>query len=381
MRQQGGRAPREVRLTHPAGWGDRRLSALTESAARAGIAAPRLVSEPEAAVHHFAASPRAEFRAGDVIAVYDLGGGTFDTAVLRCTGPATFELAGRGGTAGGEEGSPEIGGDVFDRRIYEFFGRQIATRDAAAWEAIRHPAGRRDREARRLLREDAREAKESLSYATSAYAYVNPIEDEVVITREQFEGMIREDVARSIAIMDETLARAGVGKDELSALFLTGGSSRIPLVEASVKRHFGRADTQDDPKAIVARGAVAMTFADPPKQAEPRPARVAAKPKPKAAEPKPAEPKPVQPKPAKPKPKPAAKPAVEAKPAPVAAKAPAEEKPPGAMDDLKKAAPDLIARGLGLAVAAVIFFVVIPNAIDGCTPDPIDYTDPPQVIR
>ena len=82
LRHENGRSPSEIRLTHPARWGRRRRSALVDAAARAGIERPLLISEPEAAVHHFAHSPRVSIAPDDLIAVYDLGGGTFDTAVL-----------------------------------------------------------------------------------------------------------------------------------------------------------------------------------------------------------------------------------------------------------------------------------------------------------
>ena len=269
LRHENGRAPAEVRLTHPARWGNRRKQALLGAAARAGISAPRLISEPEAAIHHFAHSRRVSITAGDLIAVYDLGGGTFDTAVLRCTGPDAFELAGPTGGTAGDEDTAEIGGDLFDRHVYEYCGRQIAEHDRAVWIALRRPGSRDDRQAQRQLLEDARDAKERLSSETTVPVWVARTQQDLIVTREQLDAMIDKGVTRSIAILDDTLTAAGVRSDQLSALYLTGGSSRIPLIYDRVLAHFGRADTQDDPKAIVALGAARMD--PPPAPAEPEP--------------------------------------------------------------------------------------------------------------
>ena len=76
------------------------------------------------------------------------------------------------------------------------------------------------------------------------------------MTREQFDAISTRRAA--IAVLDDRPTAAGVRPDQLSALFLTGGSSRIPLIYDRVLAHFGRADTQDDPKAIVALGAARM---------------------------------------------------------------------------------------------------------------------------
>ena len=357
MRHENKRAPDEVRLTHPARWGSRRKNALVDAAGRAGITGPRLISEPEAAIHHFAHSPRVTISPGNLIAVYDLGGGTFDTAVLRCTGPDAFELAGPPGGTAGDEDKAEIGGDLFDRHVYEFCGRQIDAHDRPTWIAIRKPLTRDDRQAQRQLREDARDAKERLSSETKAEVWVERIEQDVLITREQFDLMIEKGIKRSIAILDETLASAGVRGEQLTALFLTGGSSRIPLIYDRVLAHFGRADTQDDPKAIVALGAARM---DPP--------RAPAKAKPKAQ--------------AKPKPKPKPKPAVTTKPAvtpkPQAAPKPkpkpvATVKPPPAPSvNVEAEQAKMVAYGLGALVAAgvaiwLLLAQVIPGASEGST--------------
>ena len=137
---------------------------------------------------------------------------------------------------------------------------------------------RDDRQAQRQLREDARDAKERLSSETKAEVWVERIEQDVLITREQFDLMIEKGIKRSIAILDETLASAGVHGEQLTALFLTGGSSRIPPIYDRVLAHFGRADTQDDPKAIVALGAARM---DPPRAPAKAKPKAQAKPKPK----------------------------------------------------------------------------------------------------
>ena len=142
------------------------------------------------------------------------------------------------------------------------------------WAAIRRPQTRGDRQDQRVLRDDTRRAKEALSTETFVDVWVARTSQDVVITREQFVAMIEGGINRSVELLGETLAAADVRPDQLSALFLTGGSSRIPLVEERVRERFGRADTQDDPKSIVALGAARMVVADVPTGEPAPPARV-----------------------------------------------------------------------------------------------------------
>ncbi len=111
----GGEAPGEIRLTHPARWQKSRLDKLEQAAKLAGLPDPVFVPEPVAAAVHFASE---RLQDGEHVAVYDLGGGTLDTAVLKRTGK-TFEVVGR---TGGDE---ELGGEDFDDLLYRHLGDQL----------------------------------------------------------------------------------------------------------------------------------------------------------------------------------------------------------------------------------------------------------------
>ncbi|HEY9388249.1 MAG TPA: Hsp70 family protein, partial [Mycobacteriales bacterium] len=133
VRRQLGGAPDQIRLTHPAGWGRRRQQVLVTAARQAGLAEhPVLVPEPVAAATHFATLSDGGLPDGQALAVYDLGGGTFDVAVVRRRGTGYEVLA--------EAGLADLGGVDFDHAVLEHIGASHAERvDARAWAALRAP--------------------------------------------------------------------------------------------------------------------------------------------------------------------------------------------------------------------------------------------------
>jgi molecular chaperone DnaK len=241
-RREGRTEPAEVRLTHPARWARRRLDALREAALRAGIRRPLLLSEPAAAAVHFSG----RLATDDLVAVYDLGGGTFDTAVLRRTDAGEFEQV---GPPGGKDG---LGGETFDERLTAFLENELRAASSADGDRLRN-----DRRVRAQFRHNVRAAKEALSQA-SAVDVPLPAglqRQSIRVTRDDFERLIRLDVEETVQILARTLADAGVRPEELRGIFLAGGSTRIPLVPRLVEERLGRFDTYDEPKAVVALGA------------------------------------------------------------------------------------------------------------------------------
>jgi molecular chaperone DnaK (HSP70) len=252
--QHEGRRPEEVRLTHPASWQQERRGLLREAAAKAGISEPVLLPEPEAAAVFLARElGEQSLGQGALIAVFDLGGGTFDTAVMRRTGNR-FRMIGE---AGGED---QIGGELFDHHLYEQLGSVGLDEDE--WERLKQSEDVAWSRANFEFRRQVREAKEAVSRSASQPLLVPaPVSRELQVTREGLERVIRADVERTMDITDTTLKRAGVAPTQLSAIYLVGGSSRIPLVQQMVRERFGRADFKGDPKAVVAQGAVAFDSA------------------------------------------------------------------------------------------------------------------------
>jgi len=247
IRRNGSTAPQGVLLTHPARWGSERRDALLAAADLAGFSNVALLAEPIAAALHFADELIA---VGDHVAVYDFGGGTFDTAVLQRTSDG-FLVA---GPPGGDE---RLGGEDLDRRLFDFVIAQIAAEDPDTAENLRASAESVWQVAAAELLVEARIAKEALSRHSRHYIRVpQPAPRQLLITRPEFEALIRTDILATVDEFVRTIAAAGLRPSDVSARYLTGGSSRIPLVSRMIEEAFDRTpDTYDDPKVAVALGA------------------------------------------------------------------------------------------------------------------------------
>jgi actin-like ATPase involved in cell morphogenesis len=249
LRRQGS-APTEVRLTHPATWNRPRLNRLLEAAAKAGIPTPVLVAEPEAAAMSYASEVGVQ--AGAYVAVYDLGGGTFDSAVLTATGNG-FDIVGRPG------GDSSIGGELFDELLSNAIGERL---DPAAWHSIQVADEPQWRQVASVLRKTARRAKETLSSHPYADLLV-PLPTgmtQVRITREEFEEIVRPYIEETVSVLGRTLANAGVSPSQLEAVYLVGGASRSPIVEQLVEESLPgvTVSRRGDPKTATATGATLL---------------------------------------------------------------------------------------------------------------------------
>lgn len=251
-RQLGGAAPDEVRLTHPAQWGAPRQNTLVSAARAAGLGGNLvLIPEPVAAAAQYTQLPGRTLPAGGTVAIYDLGGGTFDIAVVGRTQNDFHVLA--------EAGLADLGGLDFDQAVLDHVGRMASATDPARWLQILRPTDASSRRAARALAEDVRAAKETLSrYPQTEVALPDPFAD-VHLTRPEFEGLIRPSLIRSIEVLQTTLRSAGVGPERLTGIFLVGGSSRIPLVAKLIQDQLGVIPVAlDQPETAVALGALLM---------------------------------------------------------------------------------------------------------------------------
>ncbi|HEX7168933.1 MAG TPA: Hsp70 family protein, partial [Acidimicrobiales bacterium] len=172
--------------------------------------------------------------------------------VLRSTGDG-FTVVGAPG------GDDRLGGEYFDERVYQHIGQRLGQDDPAAWENLRYSTDRVWARANATLRSEVRAAKEALSSVAEATVYVpSPVDREFRITRAELEALLLPDIERSVDEMSRTVTAAGLTLDALAAVYLVGGSSRIPLVARLVGERFGRSpSTWGDPKAVVALGAAA----------------------------------------------------------------------------------------------------------------------------
>ncbi len=246
--RQGG-APDLVAITHPANWGEYKIDLLRQAVETAGIRQAVYITEPVAAALQYAAGERVE--AGETVAVYDLGGGTFDAAVLRKV-PTGFELLGR------PQGIERLGGIDFDEAVLthvrKVVGDAISSLD---------PADPSARSAFARLRQECVLAKETLSADSDATVPVllPNLQTQVRITRAEFEDMIRPILRETVDSLQRSIESAGVAVGDLKAVLLAGGSSRIPLVADMVRSGLGRPVVSDThPKHAVALGAA--RFAD-----------------------------------------------------------------------------------------------------------------------
>jgi molecular chaperone DnaK len=246
-RAMGG-PPAAVVLTCPAIWGPYRREHFAEVPRLAGVPASLLITEPEAAATHYSVERR--LGDGEVVAVYDLGGGTFDTTILRMR-PGGMEILGT------PEGIEQLGGMDFDETLLAHVDDRL---DGAVSALDRSdPAAAA---ALGEIRAMCVRAKEELSTEPDVVLSV-PLPSgprELTVTRLQLNQMIRPSVRLTIDGLRRTIASAGLRPEDLSAILLAGGSSRVPLVGQLVHDEFGKPVRATlHPKLTVALGAAATS--------------------------------------------------------------------------------------------------------------------------
>jgi actin-like ATPase involved in cell morphogenesis len=313
-----GGPPTRVALTHPANWGAYKKDLYAQAVRFADLPDVVFLTEPEAAAIHYASQERVED--GSVVAVYDLGGGTFDATILRKMGEG-FEVLGQ------PEGIERLGGIDFDEAV---FAHVLGALGVNLEELDRSDPAVLSGVAR--LRQECVEAKEALSADTEASIPIAlpGLHTEVRLTRPELEAMLRRPIADTVASLRRALRDAAVEPEDLSTILLVGGSSRIPMVAEMVGADLGRPVAVDaHPKYAIASGAA--RYAGIALAAAPAPAPVAAPPA--APAPGPAAAPVVEVPPAAPAPAPlvveapAPTPTPVVEPAPIAAAAPSAPPP------------------------------------------------------
>ena len=217
-------------ITVPAYFDDAQRQATKDAAKLAGLHVLRLLNEPTAAAIAYGLDSGKE----GVIAVYDLGGGTFDISILRLH-KGVFEVLATGGDSA-------LGGDDFDRLLADYLKTQLGLNNNS------------DPYINQKIIDEAVEIKIALSQQDSAL--VNIEGQSFTITRKQFEDLIEPLVKRTLAVCRRALKDAQIDFDEVSEVVMVGGSTRVPLVRQLVGHYFKTEPlTSIDPDKVVAIGA------------------------------------------------------------------------------------------------------------------------------
>jgi molecular chaperone DnaK len=236
VRRRAGNPTKAV-ITVPAYFDDSQRQATRDAGRIAGLDVLRIVNEPTAAALAYGLDRK---KAGTV-AVYDLGGGTFDCSILTITDGVFKVLSTNGDTY--------LGGDDFDRAVMGVAAAEMGL-----------DLSRRDPELLQHLRDQAERTKIALSAAESAELALDLPERRIRyhrrFTRAEFESLIRPLVDRSLAKCRGALKDAGLTADKIDEVVLVGGSTRIPYVRRRVGEFFGRTPhTELNPDEVVALGA------------------------------------------------------------------------------------------------------------------------------
>jgi molecular chaperone DnaK len=231
-------------ITVPAYFNDAQRQATKDAGKIAGLEVLRIINEPTAAALAYGLE-KAE---GKKIAVYDLGGGTFDVSILEI-GDGVFEVK-------STNGDTFLGGEDFDLRIVDYLADEFRKETSVDL--------RKDKLALQRLREEAEKAKKELS--TTAQYEVNlpfismnasgPLHLNIKLSRAKLEALVEDLIAKTIGPCEQALKDAGLKKTDIDEVVLVGGMTRMPKVQEAVKEFFGREPHKGvNPDEVVALGA------------------------------------------------------------------------------------------------------------------------------
>jgi molecular chaperone DnaK len=234
----------EAVITVPAYFNDSQRQATKDAGRIAGLEVLRIINEPTAASLAYGLDKKGE----EQIAVYDLGGGTFDISILEL-GEGTFQVK-------STNGDTHLGGDDFDQRVIDFLVTEFKKEQGIDLK--------QDRMALQRLKEAAEKAKIELSSAQQTEVNLpfitadaaGPKHMTITITRAKLEQLVGELVEKTLGPVRQALQDAGVTAAQVDEMVLVGGQTRMPLVQEKVRQFFGKEPHKGvNPDEVVAIGA------------------------------------------------------------------------------------------------------------------------------
>jgi molecular chaperone DnaK len=235
----------EAVITVPAYFNDAQRQATKDAGEIAGLKVRRIINEPTAAALAYGLDKKGK---EETVAVYDLGGGTFDISILTI-GDGVFEVK-------STNGDTHLGGDDFDQRLIDFLADEFKKEEQIDL--------RNDPMALQRLKEAAEKAKIELSSSVSTdvnLPFITATQDGPkhlvqTITRAKFENLVGDLIERTRIPCEQAIKDAGVSKGEINEVILVGGSTRVPAVQELVKSLFGKEPHKGvNPDEVVAIGA------------------------------------------------------------------------------------------------------------------------------
>jgi molecular chaperone DnaK len=240
-----GQEVNEAVITVPAYFNDQERKATMEAGKIAGLEVKRIINEPTAAALAYGLDKSDEDR---TIAVFDLGGGTFDISILEL-GDGVFEVK-------STDGDTHLGGDNVDEIIIDWLADKF--KEAHNLDLKKDPM------AHQRLKEAAEKAKIELSSANSTeinLPYIMPIDGVPqhlveTLTRSKFDQMIDSFVKQTMIPCEKAMKNAGLKKEDIDEVILVGGSTRIPAIQEAVENFFGKKPNKEvNPDEVVSLGA------------------------------------------------------------------------------------------------------------------------------
>lgn len=247
-------------ITVPAYFNEKQKSATKKAAKLAGLKVLQLLAEPTAAALSYGFDNLKEDE-DKTLLIYDFGGGTFDLSILTAAGGQFVETG-----AGGDRW---LGGDDIDVILSDYVKDQIeSNNNLNLQELLDDKTEKEVKEFNAGLKADVENAKKTLSQSTSATIFLSnylenedgdPIDD-IVVTRDTFEGLIRPLIQRTIELIEELLTKTNISSDDISNILLVGGSSCIPLVKRMLVEKYGEAKilSSEKPMLAIAQGAAIL---------------------------------------------------------------------------------------------------------------------------